>query len=513
MIDLSLQQIENKRIELQASLDSIRTRIERNRLGQFATPMPLAQEIMRHVSTFFNPDQKIRFMEPAFGTGSFYSALLNTFEKNRIQKTIAYEIDAEYWQVARNLWEQTTLTLHLADFTRSIPPSPTAGRYNLVISNPPYVRHHHLSNQDKKRLQTATQNVFGKKLSGLAGLYCYFIGLSHDWMEDGGIAGWLIPSEFMDVNYGGVIRDYLTSKITLLQIHRFNPDDTQFDDALVSSSVVFFKKEPPAKDHQVLFTYGGSLSKPEISRFLPLENLKHKEKWGRITLNGISQRTDKASALSNFFDIRRGLATGENKFFILTREQIAARQIPWQFLKPILPSPRYLEVEDIQADEKGIPLINRQLFLLDCNLPEREVSIQYPSLWNYYQEGLNNGIGNAYLCKHRKPWYSQEKREAPLFACTYVGRITEKKQSPFRFILNRSQATITNSFLGLYPKKELHLAIKKRPDLIDIIWRKLNEIPPHLLINEGRVYGGGMYKIEPKELGKVPMVQMSEFLR
>ena len=40
------------------------------------------------------------------------------------------------------------------------------------------------------------------KLSGLAGLYAYFIGLTHPWMEPGALAGWLIPSEFMDVNYG-----------------------------------------------------------------------------------------------------------------------------------------------------------------------------------------------------------------------------------------------------------------------------------------------------------------------
>ena len=76
----------------------------------------------------------------------------------------------------------------------------------MVICNPPYVRHHHLHNGEKTRLQLRTQQAIGIKMSGLAGLYCHFLGLSHAWMAEGGVAGWLIPSEFMDVNYGQTVK-------------------------------------------------------------------------------------------------------------------------------------------------------------------------------------------------------------------------------------------------------------------------------------------------------------------
>ena len=52
--------------------------------------------------------------------------------------------------------------------------------------------------------------VHGVEVNGLAGLYVYFVLLATAWMEDDGYAGWLIPSEFMDVNYGMVLKRFLT---------------------------------------------------------------------------------------------------------------------------------------------------------------------------------------------------------------------------------------------------------------------------------------------------------------
>ena len=67
--------------------------------------------------------------------------------------------------------------------------------------------------------------------------------------KTGGLAVWLIPSEFMDVNYGSALRRYLTERVTLLHIHRFCPTDVQFTDALVSSAIVVFRKAPPPPGH------------------------------------------------------------------------------------------------------------------------------------------------------------------------------------------------------------------------------------------------------------------------
>ncbi len=71
--------LEKRRLEIQHQLDATKTRAERNKLGQFATPAKLATDILEHAKALLSPTQQIRFLDPAFGTGAFYSALLRSF--------------------------------------------------------------------------------------------------------------------------------------------------------------------------------------------------------------------------------------------------------------------------------------------------------------------------------------------------------------------------------------------------------------------------------------------------
>ena len=157
-------------------------------------------------------------------------------------------------------------------------------------------------------------------------------------------------------------------------------------------------------------------------------------------------------------------------------------------------------------------MLERRLFLLDCQLEEVEIEKRYPKLWAYLEEGKAEGIAERYICRHRKLWYTQEKRPPSPFVCTYIGRGDTKNGRPFRFILNHSQATAANVYLMLYPKEALEHALKDDPALKRQVWEFLNEISPKAMLSEGRVYGGGLHKLEPKELGNVPVAAISELL-
>lgn len=497
----ALTPIEDRRLGLQASLDAEKSQAERNKLGQFATPTGLASDVLAYARRLLPAESPVRFLDPAIGTGSFYSALLREFPADWIKAASGFEIDRHYGEPARDLWEQHPLSIMLGDFTTAKPPASGSG-FNLVICNPPYVRHHHMDKAAKARLLAATAAASGIHMAGLAGLYCYFLGLSHAWMEPDGIAGWLIPSEFMDVNYGVPVKRYLLSQVELIRIHRFDPNELQFGDALVSSAVVWFRKRKPEAGHQVEFSFGGTLAAPKVSRMVLLSALQGAAKWTSLATNGVRAVSD-GLRLADFFDIKRGLATGDNSFFIMTRDQIEARGLPIEVFTPILPSPRYLEADIIEADAAGVPKIARQLFMLDCRLPESEVEARYPALAAYLKTGRDT-VGETYLCSRRSPWYAQENRPPAPFVCTYMGRNLAKRDKPFRFILNRSRATAANVYLLLYPKPILALALASDPALGRKVWEFLNAIDAATLLGEGRVYGGGLYKLELKELANVP---------
>lgn len=91
---------------------------------------------------------------------------------------------------------------------------------------------------------------------------------------------------------------------------------------------------------------------------------------------------------------------------------------------------------------------------------------------------------------------------ATFFLCSYMGR-GKKDSSPIRFILNLSEALATNSYLMLYPKEHLQKAISDNPNSVYRIWESLKGISGNDIEEEGRIYGGGLKKIEPSELAKV----------
>lgn len=491
---------EERRYELQQRLDQGKTREERNRMGQFSTPYPLALDIMHYARSIVGDG--VSMLEPSVGTGVFYSAFRECFGAEA--NAVGYEIDPYYLNPTATLWEGCNIELRNEDFLTA---RPMGERFSLLVANPPYSRHHHLSADTKAMLKRQVVKETAITPSGLSGLYCYFLMLSTKWLADGALSCWLIPSEFMDVNYGSAVKEYLTTRVDLLAIHRFAPDDVQFCDALVSSSIVVFRNQKPSGS-DVRFTTGGSINVPKSERHVSRQRLSGCSKWSRLF--GSDSPSECRSVLGDYFTVKRGIATGNNNFFIIDQSTIAKYDIPSQFLTPVLPAPRHLDRDEVESDGGGIPAIDNPLYLFNCALGENILRSQYPGVWQYIEEGRRDGVNLGSNCSKREPWYSCEVRKPSPILITYMGRNAESSHL-FRFILNDSKAIATNSYLLLYPKPQYSMKLCNQ-SVRRKVWQALNAIPKDRLISCGRVYGGGLYKLEPRELMNTPIDTLDSLL-
>jgi hypothetical protein len=235
---------------------------------------------------------------------------------------------------------------------------------------------------------------------------------------------------------------------------------------------------------------------------VPLDVVRDSRKWTQFPATTAVRDRDVLN-LGDLFAIKRGLATGDNGFFIMDEGRARDAGIPRAFLKPILPGPRHLTGDVVEALPSGGPKVSPRLYLLDCNETEEHIKAKWPRLYEYLQRGKAEKVDTAYLATHRARWYSQEQRPPAPFLCTYMGRSRNGKH-PFRFIWNRSQATAHNVYLMLYPKGPLLDALTADPALAGRVFEALQGITPAQLLSEGRVYGGGLHKVEPKELAQIP---------
>lgn len=497
----NLSLTEDIRYKNQIKIDSEKPRSERYKFGQFSTPRKLADEILEFSKSVTDFDE-VNFLDPAFGTGSFYTALMKSYGK-KVKSAIGFEIDKEYYLAAKQTWENfKTLNIINSDFTQE--DNSTYSKFNLLVCNPPYTRHHDIDSETKARLKQFVNEKFNTKISGLSGLHIYFMLLSHQWMAKNATSVWLIPSEIFEVNYGAIIKKYLLNNVDLLRIHFFNHSDGQFSDALVSSCVVTFKHNSPNQNNGVQISYGESLLKPSAMVSISKSELAKQKKWSKHLVTKKSDKLINSSKkeyfVGDFFDVKRGIATGDNNFFIIEKNKADLLKIPKKYLRNILPSARYIDGGAIYLDDDGFLKTEKKLVMLDIDLPLEQIEKLYPKLYEYLSEGMKSGVNIKYLTSRRKPWYSQEKRQPPEYFVRYMMRERGESSNKSILIKNNSNAVATNSYLLLYRKKQASLDNDFQDEEVwSHLIGKLNENLCHL----GRTYGGGLVKFEPSELKQI----------
>lgn len=496
----------------------------------YVTPPEYARDMAKcALDAFGDNSRKIDFGDSAIGTGALFLAVTHLVDdinerentKYSFNSAIGIDIDKEMAREAFIRYGKRGLTVIYGDAISPDIELQTLGlSRNLMLVNPPYNRHQDIPREYRLQAYRLAEAQTGIKVMGDAGLYVYHLLIMDKWLSKDGIAVWLLPSIFLQSRYGEAVRQYLLNNVQLIKLHVYDDKKVQFDNTFISTTIVIFKKNIPNESSDIIVSYGDSVTQPQLETVVDKKTLQEASgNWRRIIYSDGKKHDPTTCNLSeikfeDLFDIKRGLATGANSFFVMERSEAKRLEIPDIALKPLLPKARYLKSLIINPQDDGYPDVEPQLVLIDSDLEEKIIRTRYPSLFNYLQtakkkENGEQSIVERALVSSRQPWYKQEKREAPPYLLTYMGR-SKKDLPPLYFILNKSKAIALNTYLLLYPREWLMNLLKENNALYEIILSALNESAERIIQQQTRVYSGGLQKLEPGELKGLPIVDLPD---
>ncbi len=114
--------------------------------------------------------------------------------------------------------------------------------FDIIIGNPPYIRH-----QKIHHLKPALREQFGDFFTGMADVSVYFYKRAAELLADGGILIYISTNKFMRTGYGKNLRQFLTSEMSLKALLDFG--GISVFEAAVDTCIVLVGKRLPEENH------------------------------------------------------------------------------------------------------------------------------------------------------------------------------------------------------------------------------------------------------------------------
>jgi len=463
--------------------------------GQFWTPDWVAEAMVGYVLS--GGAQSI--FDPAVGAGAFFrAAKIVGRELGQIPKMLGTEIDPHALRQAKEngLTEADLAFVELRDFVLN----PPSGYFEAIVANPPYIRHHRLRPELKAKLRALAVRLIGRPLDGRAGLHVYFLLRALQLLAPGGRLAFIMPADTCEGVFAPVLWEWIARRYRLEAVITFDPEASPFPDVDTNPLIFMIQRAEPTEEFlwARCLREGETLKQWVLSGFASrsADLIVYRRTLTEGLRTGLSRRPREATVagpcLGDFATVLRGIATGANDFFFLTREQAKALGIPAEFLVPAIGRTRdvpgnYIDDELLKTlDQRGRPT------LLFC--PDGRPLDYFPeAVRRYLEEGVRRGLPRKPLLSTRHPWYKMETRKPPPILFAYLGRRNS------RFVRNLAKAVPLTGFLCVYPHQE-------DEHFIETLWSVLSH-PTTVsnLSSVGKSYGSGCIKVEPRALEKLPL--------
>ena len=444
----------------------------RKRYAQFFTPEKIAEFMCQWV---LQDKQKIRILEPAYGLGIFSRVLA----LNSTLSVDAYEIDDHIFSTAVTVCPNGVNLRNEDYFT-----SDWNAKYDAIICNPPYLKFH---DYDNANYILDVNNHLGTKLNGFTNLYALFLLKSLAQLQEGGRLAYIIPSEFLNSDYGVEVKRALIQSNTLQHIIVVDFTKCAFDEALTTACILLCEKNTDSVN--VRFSLVNKIEGlnnclREYVEYNTSE-LDANIKWKSYYEKGNSCKYNHLVPFSKFAKVSRGIATGANEYFMFNRSKVNEYDIPEECLMPCIckavdASQTFFNQNDFSKllnKDKAVYLFNGS------------GALDNTSVLKYIHLGEKLGFNKRYLTASRSPWYAIENRTpAPIWVSVF-------NRNGLRFIRNEANVYNLTTFHCVYPKNT-------EVD-VDVLFAYLiTDVAKEIFLDNSRQYGNGLVKFEPNDLNK-----------
>ena len=303
----------------------------------------------------------------------------------------------------------------------------------------------------------------------------------------GDVGAFITSAEWLDVNYGALVRELLLDGLGGLAIHVVEPTATPFEDAQTTAAITCFRvgsRPPSIRLRRVKSTT--ELGTLEGGQPVRRERLRDARRWTPLTRRPQKMPEDYVE-LGDLCRVHRGAVTGSNGIWVVNP---TFKGLPLSVLFPSVTRARELfAARDVLHDIKHLRLVVDLPPELDAF--ERDDRKQID---RFLRAARRRGAATGYIAQHRKAWWSVGLRPAAPILATYMAR------RPPVFVRNLGGARYINIAHGLYPREEL------APVMLDRLAAYLSGAAT---LEGGRVYAGGLTKYEPREMERLPVPNLS----
>jgi len=464
-------------------------------LGQFFTPFPIAHFMAKWITS---KTQCNTILDPAVGLGVFFRAILKEADVTSYQ-LIGYDVDPQVLKKAKILFQGYEDSIRLIN--RDYMFNDWNNRYDGIICNPPYQRFQNYKNRNE--ILAEFQSRLGLALSGLTNLHTLFLLKSVNQLSENGRAAYILPSEFLNADYGVFIKRNLITHKSLKYVIVFDFTENLFDNVITTSCILLFDNSADIK--AVEFIAVKSLDDlaylesqfplyPNIKtsgKAVLYEDLDENIKWRAYYQKQNGSKYKNLVPLSTYGKIVRGIATGDNDYFTFNEQKKREFEIEDKYLLPCLTkanqaSSYFFTKEDFEK----LRVAGKNVYLLNIT------DVSSSAVRRYIQLGEKLGVHKKYLTSHRTPWYSIESRPpAPIL-------VTVFNRNGLRFVRNEADVRNLTCFHCFY----LDMFAM---DKIDILMAYLiTDIAREIFNDNRREYGDGLEKFEPNDLNNSKVIDL-----